>query len=279
MVKVDNIYKSFGKKAVLKGASIHVNKGEIVGLVGENGVGKTTLIKIISGLIFAKKGQINLEGEKVAAFVEQPAFYSDLTGRENLEYLLDRRIADEEIAQAPFGCNEFLDLQVKKYSMGMRQKMALWFMFISGADYLLLDEPFVALDIETVRELDNLLINMKTEKGILISSHNFSELQDVCDRVIVLKDGVCHNEVALNVEHRDVYIIKVLNTIDKQLMDKLKNENFTLVDNAIEFVGTAEEVAAFNAVLMKNGIAVCEVSRKYGYLEAKFTEIVNEGVV
>lgn len=279
MVKVDNIYKSFGSKDVLKGACLQINKGEIVGLVGENGVGKTTLIKIISGLIFAKKGQINLENEKIAAFVEQPAFYSDLTGRENLEYLLDRRIADEEIAQAPFGCNEFLDLQVKKYSMGMRQKMALWFMFISGADYLLLDEPSVALDIETVRELDNLLINMKTEKGILISSHNFSELQDVCDRVIVLKNGVCHNEVALNVEHRDVYIIKVLNTIDKQLMDKLKNENFTLVDNAIEFVGTAEEVAAFNAVLMKNGIAVCEVSRKYGYLEARFTEIVNKGVV
>lgn len=278
VVKVDSIFKSFGSKDVLKGASLQINKGEIVGLVGENGAGKTTLIKIISGLIYANKGEINLDGETVAAFVEQPAFYSDLSGRENMEYFLDRKITDEEISQAPFGCVEFLDLQVRKYSMGMRQKMALWLMFISGADYLLLDEPSVALDVDTVRELDDLLVNIKKEKGILVSSHNFSELQNVCDRVLVLKDGVCHNEVILNEVHRDVYVIKALNTIDEQLMEKLKSENCTLVDDAIEFVGTAEEVAAFNAKLIKNDILVSEVSRKYGYLEARFTEIVKEGV-
>lgn len=278
VVKVDNIYKSFGSKDVLKGTSFQVNKGEIVGLVGENGAGKTTLIKIISGLIYAQKGEINLEGETVAAFVEQPAFYSDLTGRENLEYFLDRKITDEEISEAPFGCAEFLDLQVRKYSMGMRQKMALWLMFISGADYLLLDEPSVALDVETVRELDDLLVKIKSEKGILISSHNFSELQNVCDRVLVLKNGVCHNEVDLNEVHRDVYVIKVLRKATEQLMEELKDENCTMVDDSIEFVGTNEEVAAFNTKLIKNDIPVCEISRKYGYLEARFTEIVNEGV-
>ena len=278
MVKVNNIYKSFGRKDVLKGTSFHINKGEIVGLVGENGVGKTTLIKLISGLIYAQKGEISLEGETVASFVEQPAFYSDLSGRENLEYILDRKITDEEISEAPFGCAEFLDLQVRKYSMGMRQKMALWLMFISGADYLLLDEPSVALDIETVRELDDLLVKIKSEKGILISSHNFSELQNVCDRVLVLKNGVCHNEVDLNEVHRDVYVIKVLRKATEQLMEELKDENCTMVDDSIEFVGTNEEVAAFNTKLIKNDIPVCEISRKYGYLEARFTEIVNEEV-
>ena len=276
MVEVENVYKSFGKKKVLMGANINIDKGEIVGLVGKNGAGKTTLIKIISGLIFAQKGEINSNNEKVMAFIEQPAFFQDMTGRENLEYFLGRVLTEEEIEQAPFKCGEFVDTPIKKYSMGMKQKMALWMMSLSDAEYLLFDEPSVALDVETVKEFDDLLISIKKEKGILVSSHNFSELQNICDRVIVLNNGLCHKEILMDEMHRNVYLIKVLNAFDEDNMLFLNEENVTVSDNEIEFVGTLDELADFNYRLVNNNFRVYEIIKKYEYLETRFMETINE---
>ena len=173
MVSVDNVYKSYGRKKVLNGANLQIKQGEIVGIVGANGAGKTTLIKLISKLIYPTKGEIELNDHSVAALVEQPAFFLDLTGRENLEYFLDKKVTTEVIENAPFGCEEFINLSVRKYSMGMRQKLALWMVFLAESDYILLDEPSVSLDINAVEELDKLLVEKKKDRGILIASHNF----------------------------------------------------------------------------------------------------------
>ena len=276
MVSVDNVYKSYGRKKVLNGANLQIKQGEIVGIVGANGAGKTTLIKLISKLIYPTKGEIELNDHSVAALVEQPAFFLDLTGRENLEYFLDKKVTTEVIENAPFGCEEFINLSVRKYSMGMRQKLALWMVFLAESDYILLDEPSVSLDINAVEELDKLLVEKKKDRGILIASHNFSELQQVCDRVVVLKEGICQDEIKLEVDNKDAYVIKILNSHDKKIIDVLKKEKIIVTDGVIEFRGTEKEVALFMKKLIQLGVGVCEVFKKHAFLQLQYEKIIGE---
>ena len=148
MIKAEGVsfqYKK--KKKVLDNINAAFEKGEVVGIVGPNGSGKTTTLKLFSGMIFPQKGNITLSGN-VRAMLEQPSFYEDLCGIDNLEYFLKRTITEQEIQEAPFQCAEYVRTPVKRYSMGMRQKLALWMMFLSDADILLLDEPTVALDVD-----------------------------------------------------------------------------------------------------------------------------------
>lgn len=276
MISVENVYKSYGRKKVLNGVNLQIKQGEIVGVVGANGAGKTTLIKLVSKLIFPTKGEIELKNYSLFAFVEQPAFFGDLTGRENLEYFLNRKITTETAEKAPFGCNEFIDISVRKYSIGMRQKLALWMMLLSESDYLLFDEPSVSLDIDAADEFDKLLVEKKKDKGILIASHNFSELQEVCDRVVVLKEGICQEEIKLEVDNKDAYVIRIINADDKEIMDTLKKEKIIVVDGMIEFRGTEKEISLYLKKLINLGVGVCEVSKKYAFLQLQYEKIIGE---
>ena len=206
MVEVDRLSKDFGKVRALDDVSFSVAKGEVFGFLGPNGAGKTTTIRILLGLLHPDGGTAKIGGHDCwgdharaaplfGATLEQPGLYSYLTGRDNLRQFArmlgpvdERQITD---LLALVGMTERGDDKVKRYSMGMRQRLALAQALLGKPRLLVLDEPTNGLDPNGIHGLRILLRKLATEQGLTIffSSHLLSEVEELCDRVVVLHRG------------------------------------------------------------------------------------------
>lgn len=202
---VQSVFKNFKAKSVLNDVSLEVKEGEIYGLIGLNGVGKTTLIKIILNLLTQDKGQVSFFGENVSLTSSRKninylpeKFYPSqfLKGTEFLELALsfygknfDRKAADEMAKKLGLDTNA-LDHTISKYSKGMGQKLGLLSMFLSGTKLLILDEPMSGLDPSARIQLKDLLGDYKKQgKTIFFSSHILSDIEEICDNMAVIHDG------------------------------------------------------------------------------------------
>lgn len=206
MLQVENLNKSFKSKHVLKNVSFTIPQdGTICGLIGLNGAGKSTLMKIICSLTKADGGTITVNGKNIAEAVadrsvkigftiESPAFYSGLTGRQNLQLLadlypdLDKDAVQKSLYLVGLGGHE--DQKVKAYSLGMKQRLYIAYAIITNPTLLILDEPFNGIDPVTVKIFKELLKSVaQSGTTILVSSHSILDIQSVCDRVLILDDG------------------------------------------------------------------------------------------
>ncbi len=194
MITIESLNKSFGTKAVLKNINIVFEKGKIYGIVGENGSGKTTFFKCIAGLE-SYEGLIRSEFDKLKnhlGFLQtEPFYFSKITGREYIQLLCNaRKIGIKDIESA----NIFelpLSEYAAAYSTGMKKKLALMAILLLGNDVLILDEPFNGVDIHSNILITEIISKLKSlGKTILISSHIFSTLSEICDEIHVLKDGI-----------------------------------------------------------------------------------------
>src|SRR5437867_996510 len=198
-----SLVKSFGDVRALDSLDMRVEGGQVHGLVGPNGAGKTTLLRILFGLVAPDGGSISLLGSEwsaqgstmhgVSGFVEEPRFYPYLSARRNLELLAELDGGDREQIDAVLDLVRLADRAGRKvggFSSGMRQRLGLAASLLRSPLVLLLDEPTVGLDPSGVREVQMLLRNL-AEDGvtILISSHNMTELDGLCDSVTVMKEG------------------------------------------------------------------------------------------
>ena len=206
ILKCDNLHKSFRKKEILKGVSLEVCSGDILGFIGPNGAGKTTTIKLILGLQSIGTGTVSINGfdiknnfekaiAKVGAIIENPDLYMYMSGYDNLKLISNlypnisvSRI-DEVVKLVGLG-NRIHD-KVSKYSLGMRQRLGVAQALLHNPNLVILDEPTNGLDPEGIRDLRNLLLKLAKEEkmGILISSHNLAELESFCNRVCIIKNG------------------------------------------------------------------------------------------
>ena len=192
IICVDGLIKEYAGIKVVDGVSFSVNKGEIYGLLGRNGAGKTTIMKILLGLANPTSGKVSILGKdmsvnsekkvlkKVGCIIENPGFYSNLTGTENLEIFAKLRGLDQDSVKKAL---ELVNLPYKdkkifsKYSLGMKQRLAIANAIMHNPEILVLDEPTNGLDPIGIAEVRELLKKLK-ESGIsiLISSHILSEL-------------------------------------------------------------------------------------------------------
>lgn len=199
MIKVQNIYKTYGDLEVLRGVSMHCAPGEIVGLLGANGAGKTTLFKIIFGLIQPDCGSVALpqhHAKPLGGIIETPGLYEYLSAAENIKLFASLQglkptnaFADDCLLQVG------LDLKrkdsVSRFSMGMKQRLAIAIALLNQPAVLVLDEPFNGLDPIGVTALRDLILELCEEKklAIILSSHITDELAKCCHRLYVLKGG------------------------------------------------------------------------------------------
>ena len=206
IVEVEELSKSFGRVRALSAVSFSVDEGEVLGFLGPNGAGKTTTIRILLGLLHPDAGTAKIGGHDswtdharasrfFGATLEQPGFYAFFSGRENLRQFarmlgpVDEKQIDELLDLV--GMTERGDDKVKRYSMGMRQRLALAQALLGKPRLLVLDEPTNGLDPNGIHGLRILLRKLATENGLTIffSSHLLSEVEELCDRVVVLHRG------------------------------------------------------------------------------------------
>ena len=205
ILKCVKLEKKVKDKILVQDISFSVNQGEVVGLVGPNGAGKTTIIKLILGLVKITKGNVYINGldieknfvkaiEKVGAIVENPDLYMYLSGYDNLKITANnyKNISKERINEVIkiVGLENRIKDKVSTYSLGMRQRLGIAEAIINNPQLLILDEPTNGLDVEGIIEIRNLIKDL-SKKGIaiLVSTHNLSEIGNICSRIIAVKNG------------------------------------------------------------------------------------------
>lgn len=201
-IQVIDADKFFGKTQALRKVNMECGQGEIVGIIGRNGAGKTVLFKAICGLLTLDAGEILVNGVKRQAdilpsagiIIEEPAFLKNCSGVQNLEYLYminhktDRPYLEGILEKV--GLDAKSKKHVGKYSMGMRQRLAVAQAIMENPDFLILDEPFNGLDNQGVREMRELFLDMKqARKVMLLASHNPEDIRILCDRVYSMEAG------------------------------------------------------------------------------------------
>ena len=203
-IKVDNAVKKFDKYTVLDNVNITCNKGEICGIVGRNGSGKTVLFKSICGFVKLNEGTITVNGKvmgkdlrvlkKAGIIIEEPGFLRNKSGMKNLEYLyMINNKRDKKYLRSVMenvGLDPYSRKKVGKYSLGMRQRLAIAQATMEDQDIIILDEPMNGLDNHGVQEVREYLLQLKKQgKTILIASHNREDIDVLCDKVYEMDNG------------------------------------------------------------------------------------------
>lgn len=205
VIQVDKVSRYFGEDCVLKEAELTLYEGQVCGIVGNNGSGKTVLMKCICGFLPVTSGIIRVRGkeigrevdfpESLGVIIESPGFLTDLTGFRNLEILafMNRRITPAQIRliMKKVGLNPDMKKSVAKYSLGMRQRLGIAQAIMEEPELLVLDEPFNGLDKQGVEDMRKILLELKAQgKTILLASHNEDDIRTLCDRVFEMDGGV-----------------------------------------------------------------------------------------
>ena len=206
ILKVNSVFKSMGNRLIINDVSFETYSGEVFGFLGPNGAGKTTTIKMILGLLDIDKGDVEICGinvnkhfEKamlnIGGIVENPETYNYLTGLQNLRQYKRMRadVTEERIREVVkiVGLENRINEKVKRYSLGMKQRLGLAQAIMHKPKLLILDEPTNGLDPAGIRELRDILKKLAHEEGVavLVSSHLLSEMELMCDRVGIIVNG------------------------------------------------------------------------------------------
>ncbi len=204
VIKLEHVSKQFSEEQVLKDVCFEFQEGKIYGIVGNNGSGKTVLMKCICGFLNLSSGKILVNykeigkdvdfPEDIGVIIETPGFLPNLTGMKNLEILasLQHKIGKERIQEVlqTVGLDPKLKKPVSKYSLGMRQRLGIAQAVIEDPSILILDEPFNGLDKKGVKQMHELILSLKGErKTILLSSHSQNDIDVLCDTVCEMDAG------------------------------------------------------------------------------------------
>ena len=232
ILKCINLSKKVKEKKIVENISFSINTGDIVGLIGPNGAGKTTIIKLIVGLIKMDEGNVIINGfdikkdftkaiEKVGAIVENPDLYMYLSGLDNLKITANNyaNISNSRINEVIkiVGLEKRIKDKVSTYSLGMRQRLGIAEAILHNPKLLILDEPTNGLDIDGIIEIRTLITELSKQGiAILISSHNLSEIDKLCNRIIAIKNGRLIDDNTIDkfksILGNNVYILEINKT-------------------------------------------------------------------
>jgi ABC-2 type transport system ATP-binding protein len=296
VIKVNNLSKKIGKSPIIKDVSFELKKGEILGLLGPNGSGKTTILKMLVGLIKPSNGSIFIENfnitkefEKaithVGAIIENPVMYDFLSGYDNLVHFfrMTDRLSYERIDEVIelLKMHDYISDKVFTYSLGMRQRLGLAQAILHHPSILLLDEPTNGLDPEGIKSLRETLRKLAIEQGvsIIISSHILGEIELICDSVMVMDDGMCIergliSELQNGTSTKHTYTFKVISgeNIKPILQSQYEPDSIHYHSSGFSIELEIQEVADLNKLLVISGIDVIGIERTGNPLEELFLQ-------
>ncbi|MEE0060677.1 MAG: ATP-binding cassette domain-containing protein [Acutalibacteraceae bacterium] len=206
MVEVKNLVKRYGDKLAVDHVSFTVNEGEILGFLGPNGAGKSTTMNIITGYLSSTSGTVTIDGceilddpkgakSKIGYLPEIPPLYQDMTVKRYLEFVYDLKkvtLPKKEHLEEVCKVTKITDVYnriIKNLSKGYRQRVGLAQALIGNPPVIILDEPTVGLDPKQIIEMRNLIRGLGKKHTVILSSHVLSEIQAVCDRIVVINHG------------------------------------------------------------------------------------------
>ena len=213
LIKMENVKKTYGKHEVLKGVNMQVNKGDIYGLIGKNGAGKTTIFKMVLGLSTMNEGNVSICGStnekelnknrnKIGFLVGQK-FYGYLNARENLKYYaIAKGFHGKEVKDEIDRVLELVNLKdvkqpFRKYSLGMQQRLGIANAILGSPEILILDEPTNGLDPQGIADVRNMVHRFNEEFGmtVIVSSHILGELEHTAHRFGIVNEGIVVREI------------------------------------------------------------------------------------
>ncbi len=291
--------KSYKGNVVVNDVNIHVPKGAIYGFVGPNGAGKSTVMKMILNLIQPEAGEVQLFSEKVTdqsyevfkrvgSIIENPYFYEKMTARQNLELHCDymgfpnKERIDEVLQMVDLQNVE--GKQIRHYSLGMKQRLAIARAILAKPEFLILDEPINALDPEGIREMRNLFqrLNQEDETTIFISSHILSEVDLIADTIGIIQHGNLLAELPIEEihKHQTEYISLQVDDVAHAatLLEQMDITNFSVLDQ--EFIRIYDSNISgkvLSKALIESGVGLESLGRKQDTLEDYFFQLTEEG--
>lgn len=299
-----NVTKRIGNKEIIKGLQFTIDKGEVFGFIGPNGAGKTTTIRMIVGLMSLTEGDIRIHGKsiktnykeavrEIGAIVENPELYPYMTGWQNLKHFarMIPGITDERIKEiiSLVKMEKAIHEKVKRYSLGMRQRLGIAQALLHNPSILILDEPTNGLDPAGIREIREYIRALAKEENvaIIISSHLLAEIEQMCDRIGIIKNGeliTTQNVHGSKDEEQseteqlflfDVKPIKVAQDIFESELDAKVDHK----DGILTVKTTRENVPQMIKTLVKHDIAIYQVATSKSTLEDKFFDLIGENII
>ena len=292
-IAFEGIFKSFSDVQALSDVTFEVSDGSSTGILGPNGSGKTTLMKILTGLLRPDSGRamvndISVESNSkeamrhVGSLIEQPEFYTYLSGYETLEFAcrirgLGKQETKTEIGRVSqlTGCSDYLHRRTGGYSRGMKQRLGLSIALAGDPEILVLDEPTFGLDPKGMKELGDLILDMRKTKTILFSTHLLSEARTLCDRIIIMESG------RMKYDSKDDPSMNILRIkIDGRINNIPELSSFgsySFTEDSI-LINKKEKINnhAIIEMLVSNGIKIDKVE-DFDTLSAKYLSVVEKG--
>ena len=296
VVETSGLTKRFGDRVAVANVDLHVPRGAAFGYLGPNGAGKTTLIRMLLGLTQASAGTMRLLGRpvpeeraaalaRVGAIVEEPRFHGHLTGRENLTVIAAARErqahARIDDALARVGLSERADERVKRYSLGMRQRLGVARSLLADPELLILDEPTNGLDPAGIREFRDMIRGFVAEgRTVLLSAHLLDEVEKICDEVAIVDQGkvVAQGAIA-ELAAAGKQTILIATSDDEQALTILSDhravESVTAESTGLRVTLGSDESDDISRRLVLGGLAIRRFEPARVSLEQRFLEITS----
>lgn len=293
ILEIENLCKNYGNLKALTNLNVKVQSGTVFGILGPNGSGKTTTLGILMGVLNATSGTFSWFGNgqedenrrRIGTLLETPNFYPYLTAIQNLEIVAKiKRVenAEEEIMNVLKAVNLYSrrTSEFRSYSLGMKQRLAIASALLGEPDVLVLDEPTNGLDPQGIAEIRGLIIEIaKAGKTIIVASHQLDEIEKICSRVLILKNGVTLKESRIDELTEKTRQIAISAENLKQLEEiilRLEGAKIAKSTHLELLIDVPESYSAvtINQFCFENGIVLSSLKESKMSLEDQFLEII-----
>ncbi|MFQ3545027.1 ABC transporter ATP-binding protein [Halobacillus rhizosphaerae] len=301
VMELKNVKKTIKNKPIIKGLDFSIHSGEVFGFLGPNGAGKTTTIRMMVGLMELTEGDVLIHGKSikkdfkqaiqhVGGIVENPEMYPFMSGWKNLIHYsrMVPGVTQDRIMEVVklVGLEKRLKDKVGKYSLGMRQRLGIAQALLHNPSILILDEPTNGLDPSGIREIRAYIRKLAAEEGVavIVSSHILSEMEMMCDRIGIIKNGEIIsiqtvNDALQQSDQKEVRLDATPVETAMEVVEELTKQAPVRENDSLVFTVKHEEVPLLINKLVERQVEVFAVNVNRATLEDKFLDLIGEGSI